>query len=109
MKEYDTSNSNYKVSIPYTQEQLLNFYQTQVSSTYIAPKRNKDIDGLLNHDQEHNIFYGPNYVYGTDGIIEYEKIINSGGDPSTDRYTIYKATFNEDGSWRSLELKYNDN
>ncbi len=61
-----------------TQEEKLDFEESNIYQNYIAPKGNRDIDGVLNDDEEHKIWYSPNYRYGTDAIQEYYNIIDGG-------------------------------
>lgn len=62
-----------------SQLEKLELEESKVYSSYIAPKSNRDIDGVLNDDNDHNIYYSPNYQYGADGITEYQQIIDDGG------------------------------
>ena len=51
-----TSN-NYQFNIPDTQEQILDFFQEQVTPSDIAPLRNKDVDGVMEHNDNDNVHY----------------------------------------------------
>lgn len=70
-----TGSNNFNIGTPSTQAEKLAFHQNQVIGSYIAPQRNKNIDGVLNDDQDHSIYYSPEYRYGTDDIDEYQQIV----------------------------------
>lgn len=83
VSDYVGSDIELKTKNPISQQDKLKFEQSSIYAQYIAPNGNKDIDGVLNDDEQHKIFYSPNYRYGTDAIQEYYNIIpepdDSGG------------------------------
>lgn len=58
--QYYTSDDSYKVTVPYTKQELLTMNQEYVNPTDIAPSRNKHSYSLFNHDIEDEYFYGAN-------------------------------------------------
>ena len=82
---YVGSSTEIKTKDSISQQDKLKFEENNIYAQYIAPNSNRDIDGVLNDDEQHKIFYSPNYRYGTDAIQEYYNIIqpdDSGGGSS---------------------------
>lgn len=56
--QYYTSDDSYKITVPYTKEELLTMNQEYVNPIDIAPSRNKYISSLFPHDTNDEYFYG---------------------------------------------------
>lgn len=56
--QYNTSDKSYKITIPYTKEELLTMNQEYVNPTDIAPTRNKTYSSFFPHDTDDFYFYG---------------------------------------------------
>ena len=100
--------NNYQFKIPSTQEQILNYFQEQVITSYIAPQRNKHIFGELYHNSDNTFYFGPNYHYGDDDIMETQQVvvIHDGSSPiGEDTYSIFNIIQEDDED--ILSISYN--
>lgn len=82
------ASNGYQFGIPSTQSQILSFFEEQVIASYIAPKRNKHIFGVMAYDIDNSFYFSPNYDYGTDAVHEEQQvvIIHDGGGEGGDLY-----------------------
>ena len=69
------STNSFQFNIASTQKQILDFFQEQVVPSYNAPKRNKHIFGVMGHNSDNIIYFGPDYSYGTDTISIEDQIV----------------------------------
>lgn len=105
---YRTSNSDYDVIVPLTQQQFLVMNQNPVpnlNGSY-APARNHHIFSVFSHDNTHDFYFSPNYDYDRNGIPEHEQvvIINEGsGGTGEDRYSTFIVNENN----KTLTISYN--
>ena len=105
---YRTSNENYDIIIPLTQEQFLAMNQDLVPNQYLsyAPIRNHHIFSVLPHDASHDFYFSPNYDYDRNGIPEHEQIviIHDGGEGGPDKYSTFVVNEND----KTLTISYNN-
>ena len=104
---YRTSNENYDIIIPLTQEQFLAMNQDLVPNQYLsyAPVRNHHIFSVLPHDTSHDFYFSPNYDYDRNGIPEHEQIvIIHDGEGGPDRYSTFVVNEND----KTLTISYNN-
>lgn len=67
--------NTFQFNIASTQKQILDFFQEQVVPSYIAPKRNKHIFGVMTHNSDNTVYFGPDYNYGMDNIPVEDQIV----------------------------------
>lgn len=104
---YRTSNSDYDVIVPLTQQQFLAMRQNPVPNIYgsYAPDRNHPKRVML-HDNTHDFYFTPNYDYDRNGIPEYEQVViinEGGGGTGEDRYSTFVVNENN----KTLTISYN--
>lgn len=108
---WKTSNQNYDVIIPVTQQEILSINQDLVPNRFgsYAPVRNNHVFSVLFCDGYHDFYFSPNYDYNRDSIAEYEQVViindggGGGGSSDSDRYSIYLVDNND----KKLHINYN--
>lgn len=101
--------NDFQFSTLSTQDQILNYFQEEVISSYIAPQRNKHIFGNFYHNNDNTFYFGPDYNYGDDDIIETQQvvIIHDGEYPiGEDTYSIFNII--QEDNEDILSISYNN-